>query len=83
MTRQGPELAIGQLHPLFVNCLAAAIAEARGSGLPLAGIFSAYRLPSRDASLRPYRGLRFERALGTCVRPVDLRARTLPEAGGR
>src|SRR5438034_10739400 len=43
MTRQGPERAIGRLHPQFVNRLAAAIAEARGSGLPLAGIFSAYR----------------------------------------
>jgi hypothetical protein len=46
MTRQGPERAIGRLHPQFVNRLAAAIAEARGSGLPLAGIFSAYRPPA-------------------------------------
>lgn len=46
MTRQGPERAIGRLHPEFVKRLAAAIAEARGAGLPFAGIFSAYRPPS-------------------------------------
>jgi hypothetical protein len=46
MMRQGPERAIGWLHPEFVNRLAAAIAEARGSGLPFAGIFSAYRPPA-------------------------------------
>jgi hypothetical protein len=46
MTRQGPERAIGRLHPQFVHRLAAAIAEARGSGLPFAGIFSAYRPPA-------------------------------------
>jgi hypothetical protein len=45
MTRQGPELAIGRLHPEFVKRLAAAIAEARGAGLLFAGIFSAYRPP--------------------------------------
>ena len=45
MTRQGPERAIGRLHPEFVKRLAAAIAEARGAGLPRAGIFSAYRPP--------------------------------------
>src|SRR5436190_11055118 len=45
MTRQGPERAIGWLHPEFVRRLAAAIAEARGAGLPFAGIFSAYRPP--------------------------------------
>ena len=45
MTRQGPELAIGRLQPEFVKRLAAAIAEARGAGLPFAGIFSAYRPP--------------------------------------
>jgi hypothetical protein len=45
MTRQGPERAIERLHPEFVNRLAAAIAEARGAGLP-AGIFSAYRPPA-------------------------------------
>jgi hypothetical protein len=46
MTRQGPERAIERLHPEFVNRLAAAIAEARAAGLPLAGIFSAYRPPA-------------------------------------
>src|SRR5262249_504255 len=45
MMRQGPERAIGRLHPEFVRRLAAAIAEARGAGLPFAGIFSAYRPP--------------------------------------
>src|SRR5947207_4503510 len=45
MTRQGPERAIARLHPEFVRRLAAAIAEARGAGLPFAGIFSAYRPP--------------------------------------
>ena len=45
MTRQGPERAIGWLHPEFVKRLAAAIGEARGAGLPFAGIFSAYRPP--------------------------------------
>ena len=43
MTRQGPERAIGRLHPEFVRRLAAAIADARVAGLPFAGIFSAYR----------------------------------------
>ena len=46
MTRQGPERAIGRLHPEFVRRLAAAIAEARVAGLPFAGIFSAYRPPA-------------------------------------
>ena len=46
MTRQGPERAIERLHPEFVNRLAAAIAEARGAGLPSVGIFSAYRPPA-------------------------------------
>jgi len=45
MTRQGPELAIARLNPEFVARLAAAIREARLSGLPSAGIFSAYRPP--------------------------------------
>ena len=45
MMRQGPERAIGRLHPEFVRRLAVAIAEARGAGLPFAGIFSAYRPP--------------------------------------
>jgi hypothetical protein len=46
MSRQGPELAIGRLHPEFVKRLAAAIKEARGAGLLFAGIFSAYRPPA-------------------------------------
>src|SRR6478609_2639587 len=46
MTRQGPERAIGRLHPEFVNRLAGAIAEARSAGLTFAGIFSAYRPPA-------------------------------------
>jgi hypothetical protein len=46
MTRQGPERAIGRLHPEFVKRLATAITEARGAGLPFAGIFSAYRPPA-------------------------------------
>ena len=46
MTRQGPERAIGRLHPEFVVRLAAAIAEARAAGLSFAGIFSAYRPPA-------------------------------------
>ena len=37
MMRQGPERAIGRLHPEFVRRLAVAIAEARGAGLPFAG----------------------------------------------
>jgi hypothetical protein len=45
MMRQGPERAIGRLHPEFVKRLAAAIAEARRAGLLFAGIFSAYRPP--------------------------------------
>jgi hypothetical protein len=45
MTRQGPDLAIGRLHPEFVHRLAAAIHEASQAGLPNAGIFSAYRPP--------------------------------------
>jgi hypothetical protein len=46
MTRQGPELAIGRLHPEFVHRLAAAIHDASQAGLPNAGIFSAYRPPA-------------------------------------
>jgi len=45
MTRQGPELAIGRLHPEFVIRLADSIREARAAGLASAGIFSAYRPP--------------------------------------
>ncbi len=46
MTRQGPELAIGRLHPEFAVRLASALREARNAGLPSAGIFSAYRPPA-------------------------------------
>jgi hypothetical protein len=46
MTRQGPELAIGRLHPEFVRRLAGAIREARKAGLSNTGIFSAYRPPA-------------------------------------
>ena len=46
MTLQGPELAIERLHPEFVVRLANAIREARSAGLPLAGVFSAYRPPA-------------------------------------
>ncbi len=46
MTRQGPALAIGRLHPEFVRRLAGAIREAREAGLGSAGIFSAYRPPA-------------------------------------
>src|SRR5262245_48583062 len=46
MVRQGPDVAIGRLHPEFVTRLAAAIRGARISGLPDAGVFSAYRPPA-------------------------------------
>jgi hypothetical protein len=46
MTLQGAELAIGRLHPEFVVRLANAIREARGAGMPFAGVFSAYRPPA-------------------------------------
>jgi len=46
MVRQGPDVAIGRLHPEFVMRLAAAIREARISGLPDVGVFSAYRPPA-------------------------------------
>ena len=46
MIRQGPELAIGRLHPAFVVRLANTIREARGAGLASAGVFSAYRPPA-------------------------------------
>jgi hypothetical protein len=46
MTRQGPALAIGRLHPEFAARLARAIHQARDSGLSSAGIFSAYRPPA-------------------------------------
>src|SRR5215813_9475988 len=46
MTLQGPELAIGRLHPEFAIRLEHAIREARGVGLPFVGVFSAYRPPA-------------------------------------
>jgi hypothetical protein len=46
MVRQGPDVAIGRLHPEFVMRLAAAIREARDSGLSDVGIVSAYRPPA-------------------------------------
>jgi hypothetical protein len=45
MTLQGPEVAISRLHPEFAVRLESAIREARNSGLPFAGVFSAYRPP--------------------------------------
>jgi hypothetical protein len=62
MTRQGPEIAIARLNPWFAARLASAIREARGSGLPTAGVLSAYRPPAfgvgrfldRFASLHAY-----------------------------
>ena len=46
MTLQGPEIAIGRLHPEFALRLEHAIREARGAGLTSAAIFSAYRPPA-------------------------------------
>jgi hypothetical protein len=46
MTLQGPEVAIGRVHPEFAIRLESAIREARSAGLPFAGIFSAYRPPA-------------------------------------
>jgi hypothetical protein len=46
MTLQGPDVAIGRLHPEFAHRLADAIHEARAAGLASAGIFSAYRPPA-------------------------------------
>jgi hypothetical protein len=46
MARQGTDVAIGRLHPEFVTRLAAAIRDARASGLSDVGIFSAYRPPA-------------------------------------
>jgi hypothetical protein len=45
MARQGPEVAIGRLHPEFAERLAEAIRKARSAGLGHAGVFSAYRPP--------------------------------------
>lgn len=46
MSRQGPAVAIGRLHPEFVIRLERAIREARAAGLDHAGVFSAYRPPA-------------------------------------
>jgi len=46
MVQQGPDVAIGRLHPEFVRRLAGAIRDARAVGLSSAGIFSAYRPPA-------------------------------------
>src|SRR5215510_12353152 len=46
MTLQGPELAIGRLHPEFAVRLEHAIREARSVGLPFVGVFSADRPPA-------------------------------------
>lgn len=45
MSLLGADWAIGQLHPSFVMRAAAAVAEARASGLARAGMFSSYRPP--------------------------------------
>src|SRR5262249_40871757 len=46
MMRQGPDVAIGRLHPEFAARLAGAIREARAAGPTEAGIFSDYRPPA-------------------------------------
>lgn len=46
MARQGPDIAIGRLHPDFAIKLQDAIRRARDAGLSHAGIFSAYRPPA-------------------------------------
>ncbi len=46
MMRQGPELAIGRLHPAFAVRLANAVRSAREAGLASAGVYSAYRPPA-------------------------------------
>src|SRR5262249_43939373 len=46
MNLQGATLAIARLNPQFVARLAGAIPETPQSGLPSAGIFSAYRPPA-------------------------------------
>ena len=46
MTLQGPEVAIGRLHPEFAVRLEHAIREARSAGLSSASVFSAYRPPA-------------------------------------
>jgi hypothetical protein len=46
MLRQGPDVAIGRLHPDFIVKLADAIKRAREAGMAKAGVFSAYRPPA-------------------------------------
>jgi hypothetical protein len=46
MNRQGEDLAIGRLHPVFAVRLAAGIQQARREGLPGACPFSTYRPPA-------------------------------------
>jgi hypothetical protein len=46
MARQGPDVAIGRLHPAFAVRLAQAVREARSEGMSHAGVFSAYRPPA-------------------------------------
>jgi hypothetical protein len=46
MSRLGPVDAVAKLHPVFVVRLAAAIKEARASGLPNAACYSAFRPPA-------------------------------------
>jgi hypothetical protein len=83
MTRQGPERAIGRLHPEFVKRLAAAIAEARGAGLPFAGIFSDVTgIPRRVREQALRSGVKqFQDSLDCRFGPAGLRCRfslTLP-----
>lgn len=46
MLLQGPDVAIGRLHPDFIVKLAEAIRRAREAGMPNAGVYSAYRPPA-------------------------------------
>jgi hypothetical protein len=46
MSRQGGDLAVGRLHPIFAVRLAAAIKQARREGLPGVCPFSTYRPPA-------------------------------------
>jgi hypothetical protein len=46
MVRQGPDIALGRLHPAFVVKLQEAIQKARAQGLVHCGVFSAYRPPA-------------------------------------
>lgn len=45
MTRDGVANNIAKLHPVFVLRAAASVRKARASGLPNAGLYSAYRAP--------------------------------------